>query len=137
VNPPHRTIAAKRMPWRSMSIPGHMLKRDQGHRRAPGLLDIGAPSAGAGYARDGGQQSHPDVKGSSLRQSGRSYGRTMDTPEQKRSAAALELADALLAEFDDPSSSIKGIGGVTMTKLLAYQKIVEKALRRQAKRPAP
>jgi hypothetical protein len=61
----------------------------------------------------------------------------MDTPEQKRSAAALELADALLAEFDDPSSSIKGIGGVTMTKLLAYQKIVEKALRRQAKRPAP
>jgi len=60
----------------------------------------------------------------------------MKPPDDKHIAAALELADALLAEFNDSTSSIKGIGRITMEKLLAYQKIAEKALRRQAKRQA-
>lgn len=48
-----------------------------------------------------------------------------------RSIAAVELADALLAEFNDPRSALKGIGTVTMEKLLAYAKIAEKPPRKK------
>jgi hypothetical protein len=54
--------------------------------------------------------------------------------EEKLAAAAVELADALLAEFNDPSSALKGMGREMVEKMLAYQKITEKAVRRQAKR---
>jgi hypothetical protein len=62
---------------------------------------------------------------------GRPYGLAMATPDPVRSAAAIELADALLAEFNDPSSALKGVGRVTMEKLLAYQKLIDRAQRRR------
>lgn len=55
----------------------------------------------------------------------------MATSDSPRAAAALELADALLAEFNDPRSALKGIGRLTMEKLLAYQKIAERPARRR------
>jgi DNA polymerase/3'-5' exonuclease PolX len=58
----------------------------------------------------------------------------MTPQEAKRAAAAIELADALLEEFNNPSSALKGIGRTTMEKLLVYLKICEKAQRRRAKR---
>jgi hypothetical protein len=58
----------------------------------------------------------------------------MTPHEAKRAAAAIELADALLEEFNNPSSALKGIGRVTMEKLLIYLKIVEQAQRRRSKR---
>ena len=58
----------------------------------------------------------------------------MTPHEAKRAAAAVELADALLEEFNNPSSALKGIGRVTMEKLLVYLKIVETAQRRRSKR---
>jgi hypothetical protein len=58
----------------------------------------------------------------------------MTPHEAKRAAAAIELADALLEEFNNPSSALKGIGRVTMEKLLVYLKIVEQAQRRRSKR---
>jgi len=58
----------------------------------------------------------------------------MTPQEAKRAAAAIELADALLEEFNNPSSALKGIGRTTMEKLLVYLKISEKAQRRRAKR---
>jgi hypothetical protein len=62
----------------------------------------------------------------------------MATPDLPRAAAAVELADALLAEFNDPSSSLKGIGRVTMEKILAYAKIVERPRRgRRSDQPPP
>jgi len=47
--------------------------------------------------------------------------------DKARAAAAIELADALNAEFRDPRSALKGIGRMTMDKLLIYHKIAEKA----------
>jgi hypothetical protein len=61
----------------------------------------------------------------------------MSTPDPVRAAAALELADALLAEFNDPSSALKGIGRTTMEKILAYAKIVERSQRRRRGDPPP
>ena len=58
----------------------------------------------------------------------------MTPHEAKRAAAAIELADALLEEFNNPSSALEGIGRVTMDKLLVYLKIVETAQRRRSKR---
>ena len=58
----------------------------------------------------------------------------MTPHEAKRAAAAIELADALLEEFNNPSSALKGIGRITMEKLLVYLKIVEQAQRRRSKR---
>jgi DNA polymerase/3'-5' exonuclease PolX len=54
--------------------------------------------------------------------------------DQARAAAAIELADALNAEFRDPRSALKGIGRDTMEKLLVYHKLAEKAELMQAKR---
>lgn len=57
------------------------------------------------------------------------------TPHEKiRALAAIELADALIADFNNPSSALKGIGGATMEKLLVYLKIAERSQRRQSKR---
>jgi hypothetical protein len=61
----------------------------------------------------------------------------MAQPDPIRAAAALELADALLAEFNDPSSALKGIGRATMEKILAYAKIVERSQRRRRSEPPP
>jgi hypothetical protein len=61
----------------------------------------------------------------------------MTAPDPLRAAAAVELADALLAEFNDPSSALKGIGRTTMEKLLAYQKLVERSQRRRRGEPPP
>lgn len=58
----------------------------------------------------------------------------MTPHEAKRAAAAVELADALLEEFNNPSSALKGIGRTTMEKLLIYLKISEQAQRRRSKR---
>ncbi len=57
------------------------------------------------------------------------------TPHDKmRALAAIELADALIADFNNPSSALKGIGRETMEKLLVYLKIAERSQRRQSKR---
>lgn len=58
----------------------------------------------------------------------------MTPHEAKRALSAIELADALLAEFNNPSSALKGIGRETMEKLLVYLKLVESAQRRSARR---
>lgn len=55
----------------------------------------------------------------------------MSTADDTRSNAAIELADALLSEFNNPSSALKGIGVVTMEKLLLYSKIAERAQRKK------
>lgn len=65
------------------------------------------------------------------RRPGFRYVQAMSTADDTRSAAAIELADAILAEFNDPSSALKGIGKVTMEKLLTYSKISEKAMRKR------
>jgi hypothetical protein len=46
-------------------------------------------------------------------------------------AAALELADAILAEFNDPDGKAR-FGTVAMEKILAYRKIAEKKPRGRA-----
>ncbi len=56
------------------------------------------------------------------------------TQDKARAAAAIELADALNAEFRDPRSALKGIGRDTMEKLLIYHKMAEKAEMMLAKR---
>ncbi len=58
----------------------------------------------------------------------------MTPHEAKRAAAAVELSDALLEDFNNPSSALKGIGRATMEKLLVYLKITEQAQRRRSKR---
>lgn len=59
------------------------------------------------------------------------YDAGMSKADTARSTVAVELADALLAEFNDPRSALKGIGTVTMEKLLAYAKIAEKPPRKK------
>lgn len=58
----------------------------------------------------------------------------MKTDDKVRSLAAIELADALIVDFNNPSSALKGINGVTMEKLLVYLKISERSQRRRAKK---
>jgi len=60
----------------------------------------------------------------------------MTNSESVKFAAAIELADAVLAEFNDPSSKLKGFGTVSMDKLLAYRKIAERAPRGKNKKSA-
>jgi hypothetical protein len=55
----------------------------------------------------------------------------MSKADTVRAAAAIELADALLVEFNDPRSALKGIGREMMEKLLAYAKIAEKPPRKK------
>jgi hypothetical protein len=58
----------------------------------------------------------------------------MKTDDKVRALAAIELADALLVDFNNPSSSLKGIGGATMEKLLVYLKLTERSQRRQSRK---
>jgi hypothetical protein len=58
----------------------------------------------------------------------------MKTDDKMRALAAIELADALIVDFNNPRSALKGIDGVTMEKLLVYLKITERSQRRQAKK---
>jgi hypothetical protein len=58
----------------------------------------------------------------------------MKTDDNVRAQAAIELADALIIDFNNPSSALKGINGVTMEKLLVYLKISERAQRRRSKK---
>ena len=60
----------------------------------------------------------------------------MKTDDKVRALAAIELADALLVDFNNPSSSLKGIGGATMEKLLVYLKLTERSQRRQSRKLA-
>ena len=60
--------------------------------------------------------------------------RAMKTDDKVRALAAIELADALLVDFNNPSSALKGINGVTMEKLLVYLKISERSQRRRSKK---
>ncbi len=60
----------------------------------------------------------------------------MSTNDPATCAAAIELADAILAEFNDSSSKLKGFGTVSIEKLVAYEKVVAKALKSKAKRPS-
>jgi hypothetical protein len=62
---------------------------------------------------------------------GSGYDRDMSKADSARSAAAIELADALLVEFNDPRSALKGIGREMMQKLLAYAKIAERPPRKK------
>lgn len=57
----------------------------------------------------------------------------MKTDDKMRALAAIELADALILDFNNPSSALKGIGGETMEKLLVYLKIAERSQRRRSK----
>ncbi len=58
----------------------------------------------------------------------------MKTDEKVRALAAIELADALIVDFNNPSSALKGIGGETMEKLLVYLKITERSQRRRSRK---
>lgn len=58
----------------------------------------------------------------------------MKTDDKVRAIAAIELADALIVDFNNPSSALKGIGGETMEKLLVYLKITERSQRRRSKK---
>ncbi|MBA3698107.1 MAG: hypothetical protein H0W78_04560 [Planctomycetes bacterium] len=58
----------------------------------------------------------------------------MKTDEKVRALAAIELADALIIDFNNPSSALKGIGGETMEKLLVYLKITERSQRRRSRK---
>lgn len=60
----------------------------------------------------------------------------MKTDDKVRALAAIELADALIVDFNNPSSALKGIGGVTMEKLLVYLKISERSQRRRSRKVA-
>ena len=60
----------------------------------------------------------------------------MKTDDKMRALAAIELADALIVDFNNPSSALKGIGGATMEKLLVYLKITERSQLRQSKKLA-
>lgn len=51
----------------------------------------------------------------------------MSTIDPVKNAAAIELADAILAEFNDSSSKLKGFGPASIEKIFAYEKIIEKA----------
>lgn len=62
------------------------------------------------------------------------HDQTMKPLDKARSLAAIELADALIADFNNPSSALKGIGRETMEKLLIYLKIAERSQRRQSKK---
>lgn len=53
-----------------------------------------------------------------------------------RALAAIELADALIIDFNNPSSALKGIGKETMEKLLIYLKMTERLQRRRSKKSA-
>lgn len=57
----------------------------------------------------------------------------MKTDDKARALAAIELADALIVDFNNPSSALKGINGAIMEKLLVYLKISERHQRRRAK----
>ena len=57
----------------------------------------------------------------------------MKTDDKVRALAAIELADALIVDFNNPSSALKGIGGETMEKLLVYLKITERSQRRRSR----
>jgi hypothetical protein len=57
----------------------------------------------------------------------------MKTNDKMRALAAIELADALIVDFNNPRSALKGIGGETMEKLLVYLKITERSQRRRSK----
>jgi hypothetical protein len=57
----------------------------------------------------------------------------MKTNDKMRALAAIELADALIVDFNNPRSALKGIGGETMEKLLIYLKITERSQRRRSK----
>jgi hypothetical protein len=58
----------------------------------------------------------------------------MKTDDKVRAQAAIELADALIIDFNNPSSALKGINGVTMEKLFVYLKISERVQRRRSKK---
>jgi endonuclease III-like uncharacterized protein len=60
----------------------------------------------------------------------------MKPNDKARAQAAIELADALNAEFCNPSSTLKGIGKETMEKLLVYHKMADKTQRLLAKKLA-
>jgi len=60
----------------------------------------------------------------------------MKTDDKVRALAAIELADALIVDFNNPSSALKGIGGETMEKLLVYLKITERSQRRRSRKLA-
>jgi hypothetical protein len=53
----------------------------------------------------------------------------MANADATRTAAAVELADAMLAEFNDANSKLRGLGTAAMEKLLVYQKLMERATR--------
>ena len=60
----------------------------------------------------------------------------MKPADEMRALAAIELADALIIDFNNPSSALKGIGKETMEKLLIYHKMSERLLRRRLKKSA-
>ncbi len=60
----------------------------------------------------------------------------MKPPDEMRALAAIELADALIIDFNNPSSALKGIGKETMEKLLVYLKMTERLQRRRSKKSA-
>ena len=60
----------------------------------------------------------------------------MKPPDEMRALAAIELADALIIDFNNPSSALKGIGKETMEKLLIYLKMTERLQRRRSKKSA-
>lgn len=60
----------------------------------------------------------------------------MKPADEMRAIAAIELAEALITDFNNPSSALKGIGKETMEKLLTYHKMSERLQRRRSKKSA-
>ena len=60
----------------------------------------------------------------------------MKPVDEMRAVAAIELAEALITDFNNPSSALKGIGKETMEKLLTYLKMSERLQRRRSKKSA-
>jgi hypothetical protein len=59
----------------------------------------------------------------------------MKPADKARALAAIELADALIVDFNNPSSALKGIGRETMEKLLVYLKLAERSQRSRSRKP--
>lgn len=61
----------------------------------------------------------------------------MSHTDQATCLAASDLADAIVAEFNDPSSKLKGFAPASIEKIFAYEKLMAKQAKSRAKAKRP
>ncbi len=61
------------------------------------------------------------------------YGVAMKSTDETKFQAAIDVADAILAEFNDSGSRLKGFASASIEKILIYEKIVQKLSKAKAK----